>query len=36
MVVLTSGAMHFIDNLSFARGEHVGGLIRRHLQPRNT
>jgi len=36
VVVLTTGAMHFIDNLSFARGEHVGGLIRRHLQPRGT
>lgn len=36
VVVLASGAMHFIDNLSFARGEHVGGLIRRHLQPRRT
>jgi hypothetical protein len=36
VVVLTGGAMHFIDNLSFARGEHVGGLIRRHLQPRGT
>ena len=36
VVVLTTGAMHFIDNLSFARGEHVGGLIRRHLQPRRT
>ena len=36
MVVLATGAMHFIDNLSFARGEHVGGLIRRHLQPRRT
>jgi hypothetical protein len=36
VVVLTGGAMHFIDNLSFARGEHVGGLIRRHLQPRRT
>ena len=34
VVVLTSGALHFIDNLSFTRGEHVGGLIRRHLQPR--
>jgi hypothetical protein len=36
VVVLAGGAMHFIDNLSFARGEHVGGLIRRHLQPRRT
>lgn len=36
VVVLTTGALHFIDNLSFARGEHVGGLIRRHLQPRGT
>ena len=36
VVVLTGGAMHFIDNLSFARGEHVSGLIRRHLQPRRT
>jgi hypothetical protein len=36
VVVLVGGAMHFIDNLSFARGEHVGGLIRRHLQPRRT
>jgi hypothetical protein len=36
VVVLSNGAMHFVDNLSFARGEHVGGLIRRHLQPRRT
>ena len=36
VVVLTTGAMHFIDNLSFARGEHVSGLIRRHLQPHRT
>lgn len=36
VVVLTDGSLHFVDNLSFARGEHVGGLIRRHLQPRRT
>jgi hypothetical protein len=36
VVVLRSGQMHFVENLLFARGEHVSGLIRRHLQPRRT
>jgi hypothetical protein len=36
VVVLRNGQMHFVDNLLFARGEHVSGLIRRHLQPRRT
>jgi hypothetical protein len=36
VVVLRNGSLHFVDNLLFARGEHVSGLIRRHLQPRRT
>ena len=36
VVVLRNGQMHFVENLLFARGEHVSGLIRRHLQPRRT
>jgi hypothetical protein len=36
VVVQRNGSLHFVDNLLFARGEHVSGLIRRHLQPRRT
>lgn len=36
VVVLRNGGLHFVDNLLFARGEAVSGLIRRHLQPRRT
>jgi hypothetical protein len=34
--VLRNGSLHFVDNLLFARGEQLSGLIRRHLQPRRT
>jgi hypothetical protein len=36
VVVLRNGSLHFVDNLLFARGEHLSGLIRRHLRPRQT
>jgi hypothetical protein len=36
VIALRNGQMHFLDNLLFARGEHVSVLIRRHLQPRQT
>jgi hypothetical protein len=36
VVVLRNGSLHFVDNLLFARGEHLSGAIRRHLRPRQT
>jgi hypothetical protein len=36
VVALRNGQMHFVDNLLFNRGEHVSGLIRRHLRPQST
>jgi hypothetical protein len=34
IVASRDGSLHFLENLLFTRGEHLSGVIRRHLQPR--